>query len=143
MRVFDAGIVEDESYLAMEYVEGVDLYRLIRAARAEQLNLSQELAAYIVRAVALALDAVHNGNDENESPLYIVHRDVTPSNIYLSVQGDVKLGDFGIARMREHLQTPSQRGGIKGKFAYLSPEQIAGEPVDQSVRYFFLSCHSS
>ena len=94
--VYSAGAVGDEPYLAMEYVEGVDLYRLLRRAEAEHRPFPHRLAVFIARRVGLALSAVHTARDDNSQPLHIVHRDVTPSNIYLSVKGAVKLGDFGI-----------------------------------------------
>lgn len=139
VRVFGAGMVGNEPYLAMEYVDGVDLYRLIRHMEAENRRLPAALAVHVVRGVAAALAAVHAARDEDGEPLCIVHRDVTPSNVYLSRHGDVKLGDFGIARVSERARAPSQRAGLKGKFAYLSPEQIAGEPFDHRADLFALA----
>ena len=139
VEVFGAGIVGDEPYLAMEYVEGVDLYRLLRVSESENQRMSAPLAVHIVRKVASALSAVHGARDATGNLLEIVHRDVTPSNIYLSVAGEVKLGDFGIARVAEHVRAPSHQPGLKGKFAYLSPEQIAGEPFDHRADLFALA----
>ncbi|MEZ4219795.1 MAG: serine/threonine-protein kinase [Polyangiaceae bacterium] len=139
VEVFGAGIVGDEPYLAMEYVDGVDLYRFMRVAESENQRLPVALCVHIVRQVAAALQAVHEARDPKGNRLEIVHRDVTPSNIYLSVQGDVKLGDFGIARVAEHARAPSNQPGLKGKFAYLSPEQIAGEPFDHRADLFALA----
>src|SRR6186713_3736304 len=98
VTVFGAGMVGEEPYLAMEYVEGVDLYRLLRRADAEQRRFPPGLAAFIALRVASALSAVHTAHDTDGNALNIVHRDVTPSNIYLSIEGQIKLGDFGIAR---------------------------------------------
>lgn len=139
VAVYGAGMVGNEPFLAMEYVEGVDLFRLIRHAEAEQSRLSPGLAVYIVRRVAAALSAVHTATSAGGQLLGIVHRDVTPSNVYLSTSGDVKLGDFGIARVSEHARAPSHQAGLKGKFAYLSPEQIAGEPFDHRADLFALA----
>ncbi|HYP87954.1 MAG TPA: serine/threonine-protein kinase, partial [Polyangiaceae bacterium] len=138
--VFGAGMVGEEPYLALEYVDGVDLYRLLRRAESEQRRFPPALAAHIAREVADALSAVHGARDSEGNGLHIVHRDVTPSNILLSTDGSIKLGDFGIARF-EHRLKPTQPagGGLKGKFGYLSPEQVAGEPSDHRADLFALT----
>jgi eukaryotic-like serine/threonine-protein kinase len=138
--VYGAGMVGEEPYLALEYVDGVDLYRLLRRAESEQRRFPPALAAHIAREVAEALTAVHGARDNEGNVLHIVHRDVTPSNILLSTDGSVKLGDFGIARF-EHRMKPTQAsgGGLKGKFGYLSPEQVAGEPSDHRADLFALT----
>lgn len=140
VEVFGAGQVEGEPYLAMEYVEGVDLFRLLRRAENDQRPLSHELCVYIAARVASALSAVHAACDAQGVPLEIVHRDVTPSNVYLSNEGAIKLGDFGIARVSEPRVRPTQpTAGLKGKFGYLAPEQIAGEPFDHRADLFALT----
>lgn len=138
--VYGAGMVGEEPYLALEYVDGVDLYRLLRRAESEQRRFPPGLAAHIARQVAEALTAVHGARDHEGNVLHIVHRDVTPSNILLSSDGSIKLGDFGIARF-EHRMKPTQNsgGGLKGKFGYLSPEQVAGEPSDHRADLFALT----
>jgi serine/threonine protein kinase len=138
--VYGAGMVGEEPYLALEYVDGVDLYRLLRRAESEQRRIPPGLAAHIAREVADALSAVHGASDSEGNGLHIVHRDVTPSNILLSTDGSVKLGDFGIARFEHRLKpTPHSGGGLKGKFGYLSPEQVAGEPSDHRADLFALT----
>jgi serine/threonine-protein kinase len=140
VEVFGAGQVDGETYLAMEYVEGVDLFRLLRRVENEQRPLPHELCAYIAGRVAAALSAVHAATDARNMPLDIVHRDVTPSNVYLSNDGAIKLGDFGIARVSQPRVRPSQPTvGLKGKFGYLAPEQIAGEPFDHRADLFALT----
>ena len=143
VNVFGAGMVGDEPYLAMEYVDGVDLYRLLRRVDAEQRKFPPGLAAFIALRVASALVAVHTAHDHEGNALHIVHRDVTPSNIYLSTDGQVKLGDFGIARFEQRVK-PAQSSsggatGLKGKFGYLAPEQVAGEPFDHRADLFALT----
>ncbi|HET9960423.1 MAG TPA: protein kinase [Polyangiaceae bacterium] len=138
VTVFGAGMVGNEPYLAMEYVDGVDLYRLLRRAEAEQRRIPPGLAVYVARRVLQALAAVHAAVDREGKPLYIVHRDVTPSNVYLSVEGHVKLGDFGIARTEDRSE-PAAPGGLKGKFGYLAPEQVAGEAFDHRADLFALA----
>ena len=139
VTVFGAGMVGQEPYLAMEYVEGVDLYRLLRHLETEQLRLPLGVAIYITRRLTAALAAVHSACNSEGVPLAIVHRDVTPSNVYLSVDGAVKLGDFGIARVSEAIKPATMDGGLKGKFGYLAPEQIAGEPFDHRADLFALT----
>src|SRR6187402_2703833 len=139
VNVFGAGMVGDEPYLAMEYVEGVDLYRLLRRADAEQRKFPPGLAAFIAMRVASALSAVHSAHDAEGNALHIVHRDVTPSNIYLSIDGQVKLGDFGIARFEQRVKPAQPSVGLKGKFGYLAPEQVAGEPFDHRADLFALT----
>lgn len=136
VTVFGAGMVGDEPYLAMEYVDGVDLYRLLRRAEAEQRRVPTGLAVFIARRLLAALGAVHSARDPSGQPYGIVHRDVTPSNVYLSVDGEVKLGDFGIARVEQKTKPAAQAAGLKGKFGYLSPEQVAGEPFDHRADLF-------
>ncbi|MEB2313375.1 MAG: protein kinase [Sorangiineae bacterium] len=141
VTVYGAGMVGEEPYLAMEYVEGLDLHRLLRRAEAEARALPVGLAVFIARRVLAALGAVHRARDPEGNPLHIVHRDVTPSNVYLSIDGAVKLGDFGIARARKGpvrgAAAPS--AGLKGKFGYLAPEQIASEPFDHRADLFSLA----
>jgi eukaryotic-like serine/threonine-protein kinase len=139
VTVFGAGMVGAEPYLAMEYVEGVDLYRLLRFTEGEQRRLPVGIGVFITRHLAAALAAVHSATGPDGAPLGIVHRDVTPSNVYLSTTGEVKLGDFGIARVSERLRPPSANPGLKGKFAYLAPEQISGDPIDHRVDLFALA----
>jgi len=139
VNVFGAGMVGDEPYLAMEYVEGVDLYRMLRRADAEQRRVPPGLAAFIAMRVASALSAVHTAHDSDGNALHIVHRDVTPSNIYLSIDGQIKLGDFGIARFEQRVKPAQPSVGLKGKFGYLAPEQVAGEPFDHRADLFALT----
>ena len=127
IQVFDFGAVGDTYFLAMEYVEGLDLLRLLQEAAKARLRLPYGLSAYIVQQVAKGLDYAHRKADEAGLALSIVHRDISPQNILLSWDGGVKIVDFGIARARD---VHEEQGVIKGKFAYMSPEQARGEPVD-------------
>ena len=137
VQVFGAGMVEGQPYLAMEYVEGVDAFRLLRAAEAERKTLPLGMAVYIGRCVATALASVHAATGEN-GPLRLVHGDVSPSNIYLSLEGDVKLGDFGIARIAEPRELGSSATEVKGKWGYVAPEVLEGLPYDQRADLFSL-----
>src|SRR4051812_990415 len=127
IQVFDYGAVGDTYFLAMEYVEGMDLLRLLQEAAKARVRLPYGLSAYIVQQLAKGLDYAHRKTDEFGQPLGIVHRDISPQNVLLSWDGGVKIVDFGIARARD---VHEEQGVIKGKFAYMSPEQARGEPVD-------------
>jgi eukaryotic-like serine/threonine-protein kinase len=127
IQVFDFGAVADTYFLAMEHVEGVDLLRLLQEAARARQRLPYGLSAYIVQQLAKGLDYAHRKADEFGQPLGIVHRDISPQNILLSWDGSVKIVDFGIARARD---VHEEEGVIKGKYAYMSPEQARGEPVD-------------
>jgi serine/threonine protein kinase/predicted ATPase len=127
IQVFDFGAVADTYFLAMEHVEGIDLLRLLQEAARARARLPYGLSAYIVQQLAKGLDYAHRKADEFGQPLGIVHRDISPQNILLSWDGSVKIVDFGIARARD---IQEEEGVIKGKYAYMSPEQARGEPVD-------------
>lgn len=133
IQVFDFGAVGDTFFLAMEYVDGIDLLRMLQAAAKARLRLPYGLSAYIVQQVVKGLDYAHRKTDEFGEPLGIVHRDVSPQNVLLSWDGGVKIVDFGIARARD---VDEEAGVIKGKFAYMSPEQARGEPVDNRSDVF-------
>jgi eukaryotic-like serine/threonine-protein kinase len=142
VTVFHAGAdARGEPYLAMEYIEGVDGYRLLRRLRQEDELLPVGVAVYVAREVLRALESVHAARDPlSGGALGIVHRDVSPSNIYLSKDGKVKLGDFGIARSTTRTTLRSEAGHVlKGKFAYLAPEQVAGELSDHRADLFSLA----
>jgi serine/threonine-protein kinase len=126
-------------YLVLEYVFGVDLRRLLRWSAQTETPIGTELAAYLACEMLAGLAAVHAATDERGQPLSIVHRDVSPSNVFLSVHGDVKLGDLGIAipgAARRDPNSPPVGTRAKGKLAYLAPEQIAGLPFDARADVF-------
>jgi tetratricopeptide (TPR) repeat protein/tRNA A-37 threonylcarbamoyl transferase component Bud32 len=127
IQVFDFGAVGDTYFLAMEFVDGLDVLRLLQDLARERRRLPYGLGAYLVQQVAKGLDYAHRKTDDYREPLGIVHRDVSPQNILVSWDGAVKIVDFGIARARD---VHEDEGVIKGKFAYMSPEQARGEPVD-------------
>ena len=127
VQVFDFGSVGETYFLAMENVEGMDLLRLLQDCAREKRRIPFGLSAYIVQQLCKGLDYAHRKTDEFGEPLGIVHRDISPQNVLVSWDGGVKIVDFGIARAR-HVH--EDEGVIKGKFAYMSPEQARGEPVD-------------
>jgi serine/threonine protein kinase len=138
VEVFGSGLSDTgEPYLAMEYVDGVDAYRLLRRFRNDGKSVPTHVAVHIVSEVLRALQSVHSAADPAGTPLGIIHRDVTPSNLYLSKDGKVKLGDFGIARSTQRTTMRNAASAmLKGKIAYLAPEQVAGEPFDYRADLF-------
>lgn len=114
--------------LAMELVDGIDLAQLLRNARQQQRCVEPGMAAFIVSQVARGLDYAHKRRDPRGNPLEIVHRDVSPQNVLISREGAVKIADFGIAKAA---LVTEETGVIKGKFAYMSPEQARGEAIDR------------
>src|SRR5436305_9796520 len=127
VQTFSYGQIGATYYLVMEHVEGVDLLKLLNASVEAGQRIPFGLAAYLGQQVAKALDYAHRKTDEIGEPLGIVHRDISPQNVLVSWDGMVKLVDFGIARAR-HVREDD--GVVKGKFAYMSPEQASGTPVD-------------
>jgi serine/threonine-protein kinase len=139
VEVFEAGEVDGEPYLAMEYVAGVDAFRLMRRAQSEMRRIPPGMAVHLAREVCKALARVHRLTDEKGNPFSIVHRDVTPSNVYLSHEGAVKLGDFGIARSIADKPRAAGSHVLKGKYGYLAPEQVSGDPFDHRADLFSLA----
>jgi serine/threonine protein kinase len=136
-KIYDVGKVDLSYYLALEFVNGKDLRVLFdRAARAKQ-DLPLEFVLYVISRAAQGLDYAHHRQDAMGKPLGVVHRDVSPQNILVSFDGDVKIIDFGIAKAAGKLAR-TQVGTIKGKFGYMSPEQVRGLPIDQRSDVFSL-----
>ena len=137
VQILDMGRMEGVPFLALEYVDGRDLRTVLRRAEDALTPMPHGLIAYIASEVCRALDYAHRKTDDQGRPLNIVHRDVNPANIFLSHEGAVKVGDFGLAKARDNLDQ-SDAGIIKGKFAYLSPEQAFGSPIDHRSDIFAL-----
>jgi serine/threonine protein kinase/predicted ATPase len=138
VQVFDLGETDDGFYMAMEFVDGVHLGKLMRTAIMQQRPLSVPVCLYICARVAEALHYAHHArNLSTGEPLRVVHRDVSPSNILISRAGDVKLTDFGVAKAQTQ-QVKTAMGYVKGKVAYLSPEQVELEPIDGRSDVFTL-----
>ena len=130
-QVFDFGEIAGEYFLAMEYVHGQPLSRVLRRAHALGFPfLPEPIALQIGIGMCRGLHYAHSRVDERGHSLQIVHRDVSPQNVLLGYAGEVKIVDFGIARARNATDAAMQATGVKGKFPYFSPEQARGEPVD-------------
>lgn len=128
VQIFDVGLGDDGQYfIVMEFVDGTDLGALYAQLEKKRKRLPVDLALHIVGEVCDALDYAHRARTNDGEPMGLVHRDVSPPNIVLSVSGEVKLTDFGIAKKAEE---QTGHGGVRGKFAYISPEQAANKHVD-------------
>ncbi len=139
VRVYESGIVDDQAYIAMEYVWGLDLAQLMTRLRARRLRFPTDLAVFVGLQVLRGLDYVHRARSPGGESMEMVHRDVTPSNIYVTFDGKVKLGDFGVARVK-FLEAHEEQRMLKGKIGYMPPEVIAGAPLDQRVDLWGLAC---
>ncbi|HET9622671.1 MAG TPA: serine/threonine-protein kinase [Kofleriaceae bacterium] len=129
VQVFELGTDADTPYIAMQYVDGLDVLALLRECARAQIRLPADIAALIARDVLDALDYAHNARAADGRPLGIIHRDISPGNVLLSWRGDVKLTDFGIARAAER-RHKTEAGTLKGKYGYMSPEQVSGSELD-------------
>ncbi|HEX9604994.1 MAG TPA: serine/threonine-protein kinase, partial [Myxococcales bacterium] len=135
VQVLELGKHDETLYIAMEYISGRDLRQLLDRYRRRGQPLPIPHACAIAARVCDALDYAHRKRDASGSPLGIVHRDVSPQNVLVSFDGGVKLIDFGIAKAERRLQK-TQSGILKGKFSYMSPEQVRGDPLDHRSDVF-------
>jgi serine/threonine protein kinase/tetratricopeptide (TPR) repeat protein len=140
VQVFDLGKADETYFIAMEYVSGFDLATVLARSRSTGLGLPLELALFVSSELAKALDYAHRRRDAQQRPLNIVHRDVSPQNVLISFEGEVKLTDFGIAKAALAVsdQDELESAGVKGKYAYMAPEQARGEAVDARADIFAL-----
>jgi eukaryotic-like serine/threonine-protein kinase len=127
--VFDMGQQDGEYFIAMEYLPGRDLREIIKRLQVDRARMPVGLAVLVVMEVCKGLAYAHRKLDQQGAPLGLVHRDVSPSNILVSREGDVRIIDFGIARATGRSQRTAS-GRIQGKFSYMSPEQASGKPLD-------------
>ena len=134
IQVHELGEISGQYYIAMEYVNGIDARQLWRALAKRKQRLPGLLALFIVSEFLKGLDYAHRAIGPDGQILGVVHRDVSPSNIVISFRGDVKIGDFGIALV--HQESKTQAGVLKGKFGYMTPEQVAGLKVDHRSDIF-------
>ncbi len=137
VQVFDMGELESDYFMAMEYVPGADLQNLLDALPENERRVPVPVACRIIAQVAEGLDHAHRAVDGAGLPLGIVHRDVSPSNVIISVDGVAKICDFGIAKSGAQA-SKTEIGSLKGKIHYMSPEQVRGDRVDARSDLFSL-----
>ncbi|MCW5804321.1 MAG: protein kinase [Deltaproteobacteria bacterium] len=134
-QIFDLGVVDGSYYIALEHVHGRDLRGIFDRCRAMGEAMPVAQACFMVMKVCEGLDYAHNKRDQGGRELALVHRDVSPQNVLVSFEGEVKLIDFGIAKAAGK-GSKTQAGILKGKFGYMSPEQVRGLPVDRRSDVF-------
>jgi len=138
-QVYDLGKSDEQLFIAMEYVEGFDLNDLLRRCTKQKISVPIELALAILSDTLRGLDYAHRRTADDGTPLGIVHRDVSPSNVLVSFDGQVKLCDFGIAHANDVVGAglaSQTEEALRGKAGYMSPEHARGEPVDARADVF-------
>ncbi|MFT3766768.1 MAG: protein kinase [Minicystis sp.] len=136
-QVFDLGKDDNTYWIAMEYLHGEPLREVMRRAEERGQRIAPELAARICADAAEGLHAAHELRGKNGQLLGLVHRDVTPHNLFITYEGYTKVVDFGIAKVADRLSS-TRAGTLKGKLAYMSPEQVRGAEVDRTTDIFAL-----
>ena len=133
--IHEFGVENEQFFICMEYISGRNLRQLVKKLRSQKRQLSVEECTYIVRDACLGLDYAHSCTDSvTGQPLNIIHRDISPQNIMISFNGDIKVIDFGIAKIDDSEAT--KVGVLKGKFEYMSPEQVRGRVLDRQTDVF-------
>ncbi|MBI2346358.1 MAG: PEGA domain-containing protein [Deltaproteobacteria bacterium] len=135
VQVYDLGKVGDDYFISMEYINGINLRDVLYRCRERLIPLPQEIAVYIISEVCKGLDYAHRKTDHSGRPLGIVHRDISPQNVLISFEGEVKIVDFGIAKAAMNI-SHTMAGILKGKIAYMSPEQALGKAIDYRTDLF-------
>ncbi len=134
-QIFDLGVVDGSYYIALEHVHGRDVRGIFDRCRQVGEAMPVAQACFVVMKVCEGLDYAHNKRDQSGRELHLVHRDVSPQNMLVSFEGEVKLIDFGIAKAAGK-GSKTQAGILKGKFGYMSPEQVRGLPIDRRSDVF-------
>ncbi|HEV7572018.1 MAG TPA: protein kinase, partial [Thermoanaerobaculia bacterium] len=138
IHIYDLGKIQSSYYIAMEYIDGYDLKNILKKAQERDQPLSVEIALFIASKIAAALDYAHRKRDFEDREMGLVHRDVSPQNVLISEEGDIKLCDFGIAKAASKA-SHTQAGALKGKLQYMSPEQAWGRNIDKRSDIFALA----
>ncbi len=138
VHIYDLGYAGGVYFIAMEYIHGENLSGVTYACRKQKHTIPLEHGLKMVSQICEGLHYAHTKTDVRGKPLGIVHRDISPQNILISYEGVVKLVDFGVAKAATRYDEDTRAGLIKGKLAYMSPEQISGEPMDSRSDLFSL-----
>lgn len=137
VQIYELGESDGSYYIAMEYIRGPSISKIIRRLKQANLTIPLHYAAKIVANICAGLEYAHTFADSEGQPLHLVHRDISPDNVLVSFSGAVKMIDFGIAKAKTN-QSKTQAGAVKGKFSYMSPEQIMGSALDGRSDLFSL-----
>lgn len=138
IHIYDLGKIQSSYYIAMEYIDGFDLKTILRRGTERDQPMNVELALFVASKIAAALDYAHRKKDFEEKEMGLVHRDVSPQNVLISQEGDIKLCDFGIAKAASKA-SHTQAGALKGKLQYMAPEQAWGRNIDRRSDIFALA----
>lgn len=134
-QMYELGRIQDSFYIVMEFIAGRDLLHIQKHLRRQKKVMAPAQAAFVISQVCEGLDYAHRKTNSDGQPLRIVHRDISPQNVLVAYDGTVKVIDFGIARAATKTQT-TQVGVLKGKFGYMSPEQVDSRELDQRSDIF-------
>ncbi|MFS4458250.1 protein kinase domain-containing protein [Bdellovibrio sp. HCB2-146] len=138
VSIYDFGVEKGQFFLVMEYVEGRNLRQILNELKKANTQFTIEQISYMMKEVAAGLDHAHRLLDGTTGkPLNIVHRDMSPQNIMVSFEGEVKIIDFGIAKAETQIEA-TKAGTLKGKYGYMSPEQADGQNIDPRTDIFSL-----
>jgi serine/threonine protein kinase len=137
VQIYEMGRIDNRNFIAMEFVHGKSLRALLKALPETAKIIPGQVIVHILRSVCEGLGYAHNATDATGEPLRIIHRDISPENVLLGYNGDVKLIDFGVARSDEDNQN-TRTGVLKGKAQYMSPEQAQSQPIDHRSDIFSL-----
>jgi serine/threonine protein kinase len=135
VQIYDFGAMENSYYISMEYLFGKDLRIIANKSKEKGGQFSLGDALYIISRICSGLEYAHTLKDFQGKPLNIIHRDISPQNVIITYEGDVKIVDFGIAKAASQ-SSVTQHGMIKGKVSYMSPEQAAGKSIDHRSDIF-------
>jgi len=138
IHIYDLGKIQSSYYIAMEYIDGHDLKTILKRGEERDTAMTVETALFVASKIAAALDYAHRKHDFEGKEMGLVHRDVSPQNVLISQEGDIKLCDFGIAKAASKA-SHTQAGALKGKLQYMSPEQAWGRTIDKRSDIFALA----
>jgi serine/threonine protein kinase/thioredoxin-like negative regulator of GroEL len=135
VQIYDFGSVDGAYFLAMEHLFGRNLHSILTKSREKGMPFTVDHGLYVVSKICEGMDYAHKLKDLQSKPLHLIHRDISPANVLITYEGEVKIVDFGIAKAAGK-NTKTREGLIKGKVSYMSPEQASGKPIDHRSDLF-------